>query len=53
LEEVGTTPAKLIERQRTEHARLLITTTGLEPSIFWRARMPISISTGAVHRSSP
>jgi transcriptional regulator GlxA family with amidase domain len=33
LEEVGTTPAKLIERLRTEHARLLITTTGLEAKV--------------------
>jgi transcriptional regulator GlxA family with amidase domain len=33
LEEVGTTPAKLIERLRTEHARLLITSTALEAKI--------------------
>jgi transcriptional regulator GlxA family with amidase domain len=33
LQEVGTTPAKLIERLRTEHARLLITTTGLEAKV--------------------
>jgi transcriptional regulator GlxA family with amidase domain len=33
LEEVGSTPAKLIERLRTEHARLLITTTKLEAKV--------------------
>lgn len=33
LEEVGTTPAKLIERLRVEHARLLITTTALEAKL--------------------
>ncbi len=32
-EEMGTTPAKLIERLRTEHARLLITTTRLEAKV--------------------
>jgi len=29
-DELGATPAKLIERLRTEHARLLISTTALE-----------------------
>jgi transcriptional regulator GlxA family with amidase domain len=33
LEEIGTTPAKLSERLRTEHARLLISTTGLEAKV--------------------
>lgn len=32
-DEMGTTPAKLIERLRTEHARLLITTTELEAKV--------------------
>jgi transcriptional regulator GlxA family with amidase domain len=32
-EEMGSTPAKLIERLRTEHARLLITTTPLEAKV--------------------
>ena len=32
-EELGSTPAKLIERLRTEHARLLITTTLLEAKV--------------------
>jgi transcriptional regulator GlxA family with amidase domain len=32
-EELGTTPAKVIERLRTEHARLLITTTALEAKV--------------------
>ena len=33
MEELGVTPAKLIERLRTEHARLLITTTKLEAKV--------------------
>jgi transcriptional regulator GlxA family with amidase domain len=33
LEDVGTTPAKLIERLRTEHARLLMTTTALDAKV--------------------
>ena len=33
LEELGSTPAKVIERLRTEHARLLISTTGLEAKV--------------------
>jgi len=33
LEELGSTPAKLIERLRTEHARLLIGTTLLEAKV--------------------
>jgi len=33
LEEFGSTPAKLIERLRTENARLLITTTPLEAKV--------------------
>lgn len=33
LAELGATPAKLIERLRTEHARLLITTTALEAKV--------------------
>jgi len=33
LDELGSTPAKLIERLRTEHARLLIGTTALEAKI--------------------
>jgi transcriptional regulator GlxA family with amidase domain len=33
LEEVGTTPAKLIERLRVEHAKLLISTTALEAKV--------------------
>ena len=33
VDEMGTTPAKLIERLRTEHARLLITTTRLEAKV--------------------
>jgi transcriptional regulator GlxA family with amidase domain len=32
-QEMGSTPAKLIERLRTEHARLLITTTPLEAKV--------------------
>src|SRR6478609_436726 len=38
-EELGSTPAKLIERLRTEHARLLITTTELEAKVI-AARSP-------------
>ncbi len=33
LAELGATPAKLIEKLRTEHARLLISTTGLEAKV--------------------
>ena len=33
LAELGATPAKVIERLRTEHARLLISTTGLEAKV--------------------
>jgi len=33
LQELGSTPAKLIERLRTEHARLLICTTPLEAKV--------------------
>ncbi|HTA92571.1 MAG TPA: helix-turn-helix domain-containing protein, partial [Polyangiaceae bacterium] len=32
-DEMGMTPAKLIERLRTEHARLLISTTRLEAKV--------------------
>ncbi len=33
LDELGATPAKVIERLRTEHARLLISTTGLAAKV--------------------